>query len=53
VQVSNSTITTAMAQFRAGRGGAQAAAGRDDLTHVVLVGHSYIRRLDDFMKSTG
>jgi len=42
-----------MAQFRAGRGGAQAAAGRDDLTHVVLVGHSYIRRLDDFMKSTG
>jgi len=41
-----------MAQFRAGRGGAQAAAGRD-LTRVVLVGHSYIRRLNDFMRSTG
>ena len=42
----------AMAQFRAGRGSAQAAAGRD-LTRVVLVGHSYIRRLNDFMRSTG
>jgi len=41
-----------MAQLRAGRGGARAAAGRD-LTRVVLVGHSYIRRLNDFMRSTG
>ena len=42
-----------MAQFRAGRGGAQAAAGREDSMRVVLVGHSYIRRLNDFMCRTG
>jgi len=47
------SILAAMAQFRAARGGAQATAGREDLIRVVLVGHSYIRRLNDFMRRTG
>jgi len=49
------TILAAMAtaQSRAARGGAQSAAGREDSMRVVLVGHSYIRRLNNFMRRTG